>query len=193
MAHKLLCFAALISMAALAAGATSEEDTGALLLPGSTGSNQCVYTLYVETGSIWKAGTDAAIGVELYTAAGNGILIRNLQAWGGLMAAGHDYFDRSNVDIFSGRGACLGAPRLPHKARLQRAPASTTGGSASPSRSPSPVPTPGATGRRSTSSSGSPPTRRRTSSTPSGASAARSARPPPPPRRRAELSTEHVL
>uniref|UniRef100_J3LYH6 PLAT domain-containing protein n=1 Tax=Oryza brachyantha TaxID=4533 RepID=J3LYH6_ORYBR len=111
MAHKLLCFAALISMAALAAGATtSSEDTAALLLPGSTGSNQCVYTLYVETGSIWKAGTDAAIGVELYTAAGNGILIRNLQAWGGLMGNGHDYFERSNVDIFSGRGPCLGAP-----------------------------------------------------------------------------------
>ncbi|KAF0890361.1 hypothetical protein E2562_002760 [Oryza meyeriana var. granulata] len=110
MANKLLSFAALISMAVLAAGATSEEDTAALLLRGSSGSDQCVYTLYVETGSIWKAGTDAAIGVELYTAAGNGILIRNLRAWGGLMGAGHDYFKRSNVDIFSGRGPCLGAP-----------------------------------------------------------------------------------
>jgi hypothetical protein len=66
--------------------------------------NQCVYTLYVRTGSIWKGGTDSTIGVTLLGADGTGIRIRDLAAWGGLMGAGHDYYERGNVDIFSGRG-----------------------------------------------------------------------------------------
>jgi hypothetical protein len=70
----------------------------------------CVYTVYVRTGSILKAGTDSNITLTLYDSNGYGILIRNLEAWGGLMGADYDYFERGNLDIFSGKGPCLTAP-----------------------------------------------------------------------------------
>ncbi|XP_062225813.1 PLAT domain-containing protein 1-like [Phragmites australis] len=69
--------------------------------------NQCVYTVYVRTGSIWKGGTDSTIGVTLRGADGTGIRIRDLARWGGLMGAGHNYYERGNLDIFSGRGPCM--------------------------------------------------------------------------------------
>ncbi|CAA6664409.1 unnamed protein product [Spirodela intermedia] len=34
----------------------------------------------------------------------------NLEEWGGLMGPGYNYFERGNLDIFSGRGPCLAAP-----------------------------------------------------------------------------------
>jgi len=70
----------------------------------------CVYTAYVRTGSIIKGGTDSNITLTLYDANGYGIRIRNLEAWGGLMGPGYNYFERGNLDIFSGRGPCLTAP-----------------------------------------------------------------------------------
>lgn len=69
----------------------------------------CVYTLYVKTGSIIKAGTDAQIGVTLGDASGRSVWVPNLKPWG-LMGPTHDYFERSNLDIFSGRGPCIGSP-----------------------------------------------------------------------------------
>uniref|UniRef100_A0A0E0F5J4 Uncharacterized protein n=1 Tax=Oryza meridionalis TaxID=40149 RepID=A0A0E0F5J4_9ORYZ len=59
-----------------------------LVAGGDNDKNECVYTLYVETGWIWMAGTDAAIGVEL--AAVDSIAVGDLERWGGLMGAGHD-------------------------------------------------------------------------------------------------------
>ncbi|XP_023002987.1 PLAT domain-containing protein 1-like [Cucurbita maxima] len=70
----------------------------------------CVYTVYVRTGSILKAGTDSVISATLYTANGDGILIKDLEKWGGLMGPDYNYFERGNLDIFSGRGPCLSAP-----------------------------------------------------------------------------------
>ncbi|CAI9780934.1 unnamed protein product [Fraxinus pennsylvanica] len=70
----------------------------------------CVYTVYVRTGSIMKAGTDSNIILTLYDANGYGIRIKNLEAWGGLMGPGYNYFERGNLDIFSGRGPCLTGP-----------------------------------------------------------------------------------
>ncbi|KAL6225210.1 hypothetical protein ACLB2K_004061 [Fragaria x ananassa] len=70
----------------------------------------CVYTVYVRTGSIIKGGTDSSITVRLYDGNGYGIEIRNLETWGGLMGSDYDYFERGNLDIFSGRGPCLTAP-----------------------------------------------------------------------------------
>ncbi|XP_045816812.1 PLAT domain-containing protein 3-like [Trifolium pratense] len=70
----------------------------------------CVYTVYVRTGSIIKAGTDSIMTLTLYNANGYGILIKNLEAWGGLMGSGYNYFERGNLDIFSGRGPCLDGP-----------------------------------------------------------------------------------
>ncbi|OWM82206.1 hypothetical protein CDL15_Pgr001780 [Punica granatum] len=71
---------------------------------------ECVYTVYVRTGSIIKGGTDSIVSLRLYDAYGEGIGVRNLEAWGGLMPPGHNYFERGNLDIFSGRGPCLPAP-----------------------------------------------------------------------------------
>uniref|UniRef100_A0A453C424 PLAT domain-containing protein n=1 Tax=Aegilops tauschii subsp. strangulata TaxID=200361 RepID=A0A453C424_AEGTS len=68
---------------------------------------QCVYTVYVRTGSIWKGGTDSAIGVTLLGSDGTGVRIADLEQWGGMMGAGHDYYERGNLDIFSGRGPCM--------------------------------------------------------------------------------------
>ncbi|KDP46858.1 hypothetical protein JCGZ_24067 [Jatropha curcas] len=85
-----------------------------LLLAVSTfavsGYEDCVYTIYIRTGSIIKAGTDSIISVRLYDAYGEFIQISNLEAWGGLMGPEYNYFERGNLDIFSGRGSCLSAP-----------------------------------------------------------------------------------
>ncbi|XVF17221.1 hypothetical protein REPUB_Repub10bG0101000 [Reevesia pubescens] len=70
----------------------------------------CIYSVYIRTGSIFKAGTDSIINLGLYNAYGEHVEIRNLEAWGGLMEPGHNYFERGNLDIFSGRGPCLAAP-----------------------------------------------------------------------------------
>jgi len=72
--------------------------------------DDCVYTVYVRTGSIIKGGTDSIIGLKLYDALGDGLYITNLEAWGGLMGPGHNYFERGNLDIFSGKGPCLDRP-----------------------------------------------------------------------------------
>jgi hypothetical protein len=42
----------------------------------------------VETGSIWKAGTDAVISLALRAADGAGFTILDLARWGGLMGPG---------------------------------------------------------------------------------------------------------
>lgn len=72
--------------------------------------DDCVYTVYVRTGTIIKGGTDSIIGLVLSTPDGDGFEIPDLEAWGGLMEAGHNYYERGNLDIFSGRGRCLFAP-----------------------------------------------------------------------------------
>ncbi|KAI4382044.1 hypothetical protein MLD38_008054 [Melastoma candidum] len=81
-----------------------------LLTPAGSRSEDCVYTVYVRTGSIWKGGTDASIGLTVYDGYDEMAEMRNLVAWGGLMEPGHSYFERGNLDIFSGRGPCLAAP-----------------------------------------------------------------------------------
>jgi len=68
---------------------------------------ECVYTVFIRTGSIWKAGTESNITLELAAADGNGVGISDLPSWGGLMGPGHSYFERGNLDIFSGRGPCM--------------------------------------------------------------------------------------
>lgn len=71
----------------------------------------CVYTIYVRTGSIWKGGTDSTISLELYDSNYNSLFISNLTAWGGnLQGQERNYFERSALDIFSGLGDCLEYP-----------------------------------------------------------------------------------
>ncbi|GAV90655.1 PLAT domain-containing protein [Cephalotus follicularis] len=72
--------------------------------------DDCVYTVYVRTGSIIKGGTDSIISLSLYDVYGHMVEMTDLEAWGGLMGPGHNYYERGNLDIFSGRGACLTAP-----------------------------------------------------------------------------------
>ncbi|EXB93680.1 hypothetical protein L484_003952 [Morus notabilis] len=70
----------------------------------------CVYTIYVRTGSVIKGGTDSKISAQLFSSDGYGILIKDLEKWGGLMGPDYNYFERGNLDIFSGRGPCLEEP-----------------------------------------------------------------------------------
>ncbi|KAF9595149.1 hypothetical protein IFM89_037578 [Coptis chinensis] len=76
---------------------------------GDSNSDECVYTLYVKTGSIIKAGTDSKISITLGDASGKSVWISDLEKWG-LMGPKYDYYERSNLDIFSGKGPCIGAP-----------------------------------------------------------------------------------
>ncbi|XP_052195324.1 PLAT domain-containing protein 3 [Diospyros lotus] len=76
----------------------------------SDDDDTCVYNVYVRTGSIFKGGTDSIITLTLYDADGWGVRISNLEAWGGLMGRDYNYFERGNLDIFSGRGPCLAGP-----------------------------------------------------------------------------------
>lgn len=71
--------------------------------------NDCVYTLYVKTGWMMKAGTDSKISVVLGDLFGRSVWIPELRSWG-LMPYAHDYFERGNIDVFSGRGSCIGSP-----------------------------------------------------------------------------------
>ncbi|CAL5404824.1 unnamed protein product [Camellia sinensis] len=56
-----------------------------------------------------KSGTDSAISVTLGDSSGRSVWIPNLELWG-LMGRNHDYFEMGNLDIFSGRGPCIGGP-----------------------------------------------------------------------------------
>ncbi|KAM0936341.1 putative PLAT/LH2 domain-containing protein [Dioscorea sansibarensis] len=109
----LLLFFILISTTTTSAIATLIKE-----INGNTESNErvtdsdyiCVYMLYVRTGSIWKAGTDSVISVDLAGSDGSKVSITDIVSWGGLMGKDHDYFERGNLDIFSGRGPCLSSP-----------------------------------------------------------------------------------
>ncbi|KAF7085784.1 hypothetical protein CFC21_089176 [Triticum aestivum] len=70
LAALLLAFAVAVSATALAHGRDLPTQIkltkGGAVVGGD--SQECVYTVYVRTGAIWKAGTDANITLELYTA-----------------------------------------------------------------------------------------------------------------------------
>ncbi|CAK9139930.1 unnamed protein product [Ilex paraguariensis] len=72
-------------------------------------SNNCVYTFYVQTGTIIKAGTDSKISLRLGDSDGQSVWVPDLQKWG-LMGPKYDYYERGNLDIFTGRGPCIGSP-----------------------------------------------------------------------------------
>ncbi|XP_052174570.1 PLAT domain-containing protein 3-like [Diospyros lotus] len=82
----------------------------AVFLSAAAGdSDECVYTLYVQTGQGVKSGTDAKISVILGDSKGRSVWVPDLEAWG-LMDQKHDYFERGNLDIFTGLGPCIGKP-----------------------------------------------------------------------------------
>ncbi|KAL9245735.1 hypothetical protein vseg_019352 [Gypsophila vaccaria] len=73
-------------------------------------SDECVYTFFIKTGSIIKGGTDSKINLELWNKHGDGLRIKDIEKWGGLMGQRYDYFERGNLDLFSGKGPCLNGP-----------------------------------------------------------------------------------
>ncbi|CBI31241.3 PLAT domain-containing protein 1 [Vitis vinifera] len=77
--------------------------------PGNSNSDNCVYALYVKTGSVPKAGTDSNISITLSDPGGKSVRVSDLESWG-LMGSNHNYYERGNMDVFSGRGPCIGAP-----------------------------------------------------------------------------------
>ncbi|KAK8941759.1 hypothetical protein KSP40_PGU019651 [Platanthera guangdongensis] len=99
----LLIFATVITVAV---GITSDLRS---VRAGDDDGN-CVYTVFIRTGNIWKGGTDSKISLSLAGSDGLGVQITNLEEWGGLMGDGYNYFERGNLDIFSGRAPCLSSP-----------------------------------------------------------------------------------
>ncbi|EMS59655.1 hypothetical protein TRIUR3_00861 [Triticum urartu] len=88
LAAPLLAFAVAVSTTALAHGRDLPTQIKLTNGGGVVGGDrqECVYTVYVRTGSIWKAGTDANITLELYTEGNaDGVAISDLPSWGGLM------------------------------------------------------------------------------------------------------------
>ncbi|XP_054823201.1 PLAT domain-containing protein 3-like [Prosopis cineraria] len=66
---------------------------------------QCRYIVRVKTGDRQDAGTNSIISLRI-SSPYNSITIDNIEDWG-IMGPGHDYFERGNLDIFSGMGPCL--------------------------------------------------------------------------------------
>ncbi|CAL0329439.1 unnamed protein product [Lupinus luteus] len=80
-----------------------------LFLCSAADSNECVYSMYVKTGSIIDGGTDSKISITLADSTGRSVWIPNMIQWG-LMGSTHDYFERGNLDAFTGRGPCIASP-----------------------------------------------------------------------------------
>uniref|UniRef100_A0A7N0RDT1 PLAT domain-containing protein n=1 Tax=Kalanchoe fedtschenkoi TaxID=63787 RepID=A0A7N0RDT1_KALFE len=72
-------------------------------------NNECVYSIYVKTGPWIKSGTDSKISLTVSDATSRFVTVPNLESWG-LMGPKYDYYERDNLDIFAGRGPCIGAP-----------------------------------------------------------------------------------
>ncbi|XP_057783781.1 PLAT domain-containing protein 3-like [Salvia miltiorrhiza] len=70
---------------------------------------ECVYGIYVQTGSVKKAGTHSKISLTLSDASGAELEIANLEDWG-LMGPGFNYFETGELNIFGGKGPCLSGP-----------------------------------------------------------------------------------
>ncbi|MQM22193.1 hypothetical protein Taro_055242 [Colocasia esculenta] len=97
----LLSSTLLVVILACAAAADSQQQQ-----KKGADAEECVYTLYVRTGSVIKGGTDSKIGLTLGDSEGRQVRIDDLEKWGGLMGSGHDYYERGNLDVFSGRVPC---------------------------------------------------------------------------------------
>ncbi|GER26893.1 lipase/lipooxygenase [Striga asiatica] len=70
---------------------------------------ECIYGVYVQTGSIRQAGTHSRISLSLFDASGAQVMVPNLEDWG-LMGPGYNYFETGYLDLFGGKGPCLKGP-----------------------------------------------------------------------------------
>ncbi|GJN03100.1 hypothetical protein PR202_ga20509 [Eleusine coracana subsp. coracana] len=66
----------------------------------------CTFDILVKTGDRPGAGTDSRVTLQVSNAGGQTLLIPDLTSWGD-MPPGHYYFDRGNLDRFSGSGTCF--------------------------------------------------------------------------------------
>ncbi|CAL4981860.1 unnamed protein product [Urochloa decumbens] len=71
----------------------------------TTSPLQCDYEIIVRTGDVRYAGTDATISLKLSSWDGS-MWIKDLASWG-QNGPGYDYFERGNIDKFSGTGDCM--------------------------------------------------------------------------------------
>ncbi|KAG6594871.1 PLAT domain-containing protein 1, partial [Cucurbita argyrosperma subsp. sororia] len=79
-------------------------------VPEPLDGGECGYLIYVQTGTVKKAGTHSTIGLEVKTASGEGIWVPNLEEWGGIMGPDYNFFETGRLDTFTGRGPCLTSP-----------------------------------------------------------------------------------
>ncbi|KAL7143994.1 hypothetical protein ABFS83_08G228600 [Erythranthe nasuta] len=70
---------------------------------------ECIYNVYVQTGSIKRAGTHSTISLTLVGESGAHIVVPNLEDWG-IMGPGYNYFETGYLDMFAGKGPCLDGP-----------------------------------------------------------------------------------
>ncbi|KAG8383506.1 hypothetical protein BUALT_Bualt04G0020500 [Buddleja alternifolia] len=75
----------------------------------SADETECIYGVYVQTGSIRRAGTHSVISLTLTDTSGEQLEIPNLEDWG-LMGPGYNYFETGNLDLFGGKGPCFTGP-----------------------------------------------------------------------------------
>ncbi|KAI9077473.1 hypothetical protein K1719_040544 [Acacia pycnantha] len=69
--------------------------------------DQCHYLVAIQTGDRSGAGTNSKISLKLFNSnSGDSLTVKNIEEWG-IMASGHDYFERGNRDIFSRTAACV--------------------------------------------------------------------------------------
>uniref|UniRef100_A0A0E0EWY3 PLAT domain-containing protein n=1 Tax=Oryza meridionalis TaxID=40149 RepID=A0A0E0EWY3_9ORYZ len=67
---------------------------------------RCTFEIVVKTDGRRNAGTDARVSLQVRAARGPTLTVTNLESWG-QMAAGHDYFEKGNLDRFKGAGDCM--------------------------------------------------------------------------------------
>lgn len=84
--------------------------TGCLLIAlaynADTAAAQCTFDIEIKTGDRKNAGTDARVSLAVTGFRGSAVVIPSLKPLG-IMGAGHNYFERGNLDRFRGTGPCL--------------------------------------------------------------------------------------
>ncbi|KAH7286980.1 hypothetical protein KP509_32G031400, partial [Ceratopteris richardii] len=69
-------------------------------------NSDCVYSFFIKTSTRISVGMNSVINATLIDSSGSSVLINDIVSWGGLMGDGYDYFERGNIDIFSGVAEC---------------------------------------------------------------------------------------
>lgn len=72
----------------------------------SASAATCTFDILVQTGNRKNAGTDSRISLAVSGFRGSAVVIPSLKPLG-TMGAGHNYFERGNLDRFRGTGPCL--------------------------------------------------------------------------------------